>query len=167
MESIRVYFKEELGKIAIKIHVELRSYLDKCLAKVMKKEGTRRRKSKEGRGRRRTCGRQVDAKLEKGRRGTASAEQKGDKDTMSDDGNCLSVGDEQEYKDDGLVSLGNSTDGTRSDEEYPSDIDKERRHRSDAGALSDSCKRLKEEIAQHGTYRYYPNGDGDEDDFHP
>ena len=57
MEANRVYLKEELGKIAIKLHVDLRSYLDKCLAKVIKKEGKVKRKLKKGQGRRRTCGR--------------------------------------------------------------------------------------------------------------
>ena len=86
---------------------------------------------------------------------------------MSDDGNHSSVGDEQEYKDYGSVSLGYSHNGTRSDKEYPSDVDKEGRHGSDARALSDSCERLEEEIEQHGVYMHYPNGDGDKDDCPP
>ena len=147
MEDNGVYFKEELGKIAINLHVDLRSYLEKYIAKVMKKEGTGRRKSNKGRGRGRTCRRRVDVKLEKGRRGTALAKQKRDEDTMPDYGNHSSVGDEQQYKDDGSVPLGNSTDGTRSYKEYPSDIDEERRRVSDDGTLSNSPKRLEEEIA--------------------
>ena len=169
MEDYRTYFKEELGKIAIKLHVDLRRYLDECLQMIMGKKGEGRRTSKEGRVGRRTRGR-VGKNIRRGGRSqgrTGSGIENGDEENNLEDDNDSAVGDEKAYESDGSSSVPNLTDGTRSDAEILMDTEEEEENILDAGSRSDSQERLGNDIATHGAYIHYSNGDRDEDDCPP